>query len=134
MNAHLTPPRGAAHVDAGLGQAISLSALIGRIDEAVERETHGLKTDRNFDIADSNMRKSRFLYELNRAVKVLAPSDLTAEHREALIKLRATLARNEATIRAHMEAVGEVANLVRDALRNAETDGTYSSGGFGYGE
>lgn len=134
MNAPLMTPRAVETADPLFGQSVSLSILIGRIDEAVQQETHSLRNDRDFDIGASNARKSRFLYELNRAVKAIDPSDLTPAHRAALLSLRETLTRNEATIRAHLEAVNEVATLMRDAIRTAEADGTYSAGAFGYGE
>ncbi|MDQ6433706.1 hypothetical protein RB623_06535 [Mesorhizobium sp. LHD-90] len=111
----------------------SLSILIGRIEEAVEAETHGLKNDRGFDLQSSNARKGRCLYELTRAMKGIGEAALLAEHRDGLIRLRETLARNEAAIRAHMNAVNEVATLMRNAIRHAEADGTYSAGEFGWG-
>ena len=45
--------------------------------------------------------------------------------------LRDKLADNEATIRAHMGAVNEVADLLQDAIQRAQTDGTYSQQEFG---
>ncbi|MEQ1954246.1 hypothetical protein [Mesorhizobium sp. CN2-181] len=110
----------------------SLSIIIGRIEEAVEAETHGLKNDRGFDLQSSNARKSRHLYELTRAMKGMGESDMIAEHRDGLQRLRETLARNESAIRAHLNAVNEVATLMRDAIRHAEADGTYSAGEFGW--
>jgi len=110
----------------------SLSAIIGRIEEAVEQETVGLKTNRAFDIQASNARKSRCLYELTRAMKGIGETEALVEHRESIQRLRETLARNEAAIRAHLSAVNEVATLMRDAIRHAEADGTYSAGEFGW--
>jgi response regulator RpfG family c-di-GMP phosphodiesterase len=125
MNAPFTPP--------GDLRPVNLSLLIDRIDEAVADETQRLKSDRDFDINASNARKSRYLYELSRAIKALDVNDLQAEHRTGLERLRATLTRNEATIRAHLDAVNEVATLMREAIRTAEADGTYSEGQFGWG-
>jgi hypothetical protein len=111
----------------------SLSIIIGRIEEAVEAETHGLKHDRDFDLQSSNARKSRHLYELTRAMKGIGDADMLGEHRDGLKRLRETLGRNEAAIRAHLNAVSEVATLMRNAIRHAEADGTYSAGEFGWG-
>ena len=47
----------------------NLGALIGRIEEAVDEETSAIRTDIHFDIKASNARKSRYLYELTRALK-----------------------------------------------------------------
>lgn len=111
----------------------SLSTILGRIEEAVEAETHGLKTDRGFDLQSSNARKSRYLYELTRAMKGVGEAEFLAEHRDGLRRLRAALASNEAAIRAHLDAVNEVATLMSNAIRHAEADGTYSAGEFGWG-
>jgi hypothetical protein len=57
-----------------------------------------------------------------------------AEHRDGLLRLRQKLARNEAAILAHLNAVTEVANLLKDAIQHAEADGTYSAGQFGWAQ
>ncbi len=112
----------------------NLAALIGRIEEAVEEETAAIRSDPGFDIKASNARKSRCLYELNRAVKGIAQPQLLAEHRDGLARLRQKLARNEAALLAHLNAVNEVANLLKNAIQNAEADGTYSAGQFGWAQ
>ena len=87
----------------------------------------------SFDIKASNARKSRYLYELTRAMKGVGEIDFLAEHRDGIKRLRETLARNEAAIKAHLNAVNEVATLMQNAIRHAENDGTYSAGEFGWG-
>ena len=110
----------------------NFSALIGRIEEAVEEETAAIRTDIGFDIKSSNARKSRYLYELTRAMKGVGERDFLAEHRDGIKRLREKLATNEAAIRAHLNAVSEVANLMQNAIQRSETDGTYSAGEFGW--
>lgn len=108
----------------------SLMAIIGRIEEAVDEETASVRTNLDFDLKASNARKSRGLYELTRAMKGLSERDLKAEHRAGMLRLRQKLERNEIIIRAHLQAVGEVASLIQSAIRRAEEDGTYSSTEF----
>ena len=110
----------------------NLAAIIGRIEEAVEDETNGIKADSAYDLKASNARKSRYLYELNRAMKGVGQAEFLAEHREGLTRLRQKLARNEQAILAHLNAVNEVANLLKNAIQSAEADGTYSAGEFGW--
>jgi hypothetical protein len=117
-----SPPRPAA-----------LSAIIGRIEEAIEQETAAIRSDPGFDIKASNARKSRHLYELNRAMKGLSQATVLSEHRDALLRLRGKLSENEKALRAHLSAVAEVASLIRDAIQQADTDGTYSAREFGSG-
>jgi hypothetical protein len=117
----LTPP----------ARPASLSTIIARIEQAVDEETASIRTDMNYDLKASNARKSRYLYELSRAMKGVGAAQLIAEQREAVIRLRDKLAKNEAAIRAHLNAVNEVATLIQSAIQRSETDGTYSAGEFG---
>lgn len=110
---------------------MNLSAIIGRIEETVDVETASIRTDVRFDIKASNARKSRYLYELNKAVSGLGSAMLLDEHREGIIRLREKLAENEVAILAHLNAVTEVAGLMQDAIQRAEADGTYSANEFG---
>ena len=107
----------------------NLAAVIGRIEEVIDAETVGIRSGVSFDLKGSNARKSRYLYELNRAMKGGTPEYL-AEHGESLLRLREKLARNEAAILAHLNAVNEVATLLKNAIQHAEADGTYSAGEF----
>jgi hypothetical protein len=110
----------------------NLAAIIGRIEEAVEEETAGLKNDTGYDLKASNARKSRYLYELTRAMKGANEIEFLEEHRDSLARLRQKLAKNEAAILAHLNAVNEVATLLKNAIQRAEADGTYSAGEFGW--
>lgn len=121
-----------AHSDLTISRVGSLTAIINRIEEAVETETAAIRTDMNFDLKASNARKSRCLYELNRAIKNIAAEELVDEHKEGLLRLRGKLERNEAALLAHLSAVSEVANLMKNAIQHAEADGTYSAGEFGW--
>ena len=118
-----------AYSPAGHG---SLGAIIGRIEEAVDEETTASRIDTSFDLKASNARKSRCLYELNRAIKGIGQGEALEHHREGLVRLRQKLTRNEAAILAHLNAVTEVATLLKDAIQRSEADGTYSAGEFGW--
>ncbi|CAM5464259.1 hypothetical protein ATER59S_03042 [Aquamicrobium terrae] len=109
----------------------NLAGLLARIEEAVEEETAAIRIDTSYDLKASNARKSRYLYELNRAMKGISVEYL-AQHSEGLLRLRQKLARNEAAILAHLNAVNEVATLLKEAIQHAEADGTYSAGEFGW--
>lgn len=109
-----------------------LSAIIGRIVDAVDEETAAIRAGGGFDIRSSNARKSRYLYELTRATKGMEETEVLAEYRESLETLRDRLAANEFVIKAHMGAVTEVATLMQNVIQRAEADGTYSEGEFGW--
>jgi hypothetical protein len=116
---------------AGTNRAVALSAILGRIEEAIDLETDAIRRDPKFDLSGSNARKSRYLYDLNKAMKGLSSVDLRPEDRAGIRRLREKLSTNEAVIRAHLSAVTEVAALVQDAIERHEADGTYSSAAFG---
>jgi hypothetical protein len=109
----------------------SLAAIIGRIEQAIDEETVSIRTDLDFDLKSSNARKSRYLYELNKAMKAAGNGHHVAEQREAILRLREKLVKNQAAILAHLNAVNEVAQLIQGAIQRAEADGTYSAGEFG---
>jgi hypothetical protein len=109
----------------------NLASIIRRIEDAIDIETAGIRSDLNFDIAASNARKSRYLYELSKAASALGQRQLGEEHRESLRRLRAKLEVNERVILAHLGAVKEVADLLQGAIQRAEADGTYSASEFG---
>ena len=128
------PPRPAparSPSDAPRPSTAHLSAIIRRIEEAIDEETASIRSDPRFDIAASNARKSRHLYELNRVTRGIEPGDYHADHQEALQRLREKLVVNEQAILAHLNAVKEVADILQDAIQRAETDGTYSAREFG---
>ncbi|RVD67184.1 hypothetical protein EN751_38145, partial [Mesorhizobium sp. M4A.F.Ca.ET.029.04.2.1] len=102
----------------------NLAAIIGRIEEAVDEETAGIRASTGYDLKASNARKSRYLYELTRAMKGANEIEFLEQHREGLARLRQKLAKNEAAILAHLNAVNEVANLLKNAIQRAEADGT----------
>ena len=109
----------------------SIPTIIKRIEDAVDAETAAIKTDVNFDLKASNARKSRYLYELNRATRGLDPAMIGGETHSSLARLREKLELNERAILAHLNAAKEVATMLQDAIQHAENDGTYSAYEFG---
>ncbi|MCO6392910.1 hypothetical protein GTW25_17940 [Aliihoeflea aestuarii] len=112
------------------GKAADLGILLSRIEEALDTETNAIRTDMQFDIAASNARKSRHLYDLTRALRGQDDEALVAAYRPEIERLRDKLAINQGAITAHLDAVKEIATLVQAALQNAEADGTYSQAEF----
>lgn len=129
MYDHTSPaPRNRPEGGAGSlasGQAC-LSAIVERIERAIDAETAAIRSDPGFDVKASNARKSRHLYELSKAFKGLKGADVPAEQHQALARLRDKLATNETVILAHLGAVNEVAAMLRGAIEHSEADGTYS--------
>lgn len=130
MNKSDSPARTQAEA-ATAGSTASALAIIGRIEEAIVAETAAIRSNPDFDLKASNARKSRYLHELNKALRGISEGELRTEHRDALASLRDKLAANEATIKAHLNAVGEVAGMLQRAIERSQADGTYSVREFG---
>jgi hypothetical protein len=108
------------------GAPVSLDRVIERLEEVVEQETAALRGRTAVDLKVFNTRKSQGLLELNRALRGLdgAPRDEALAAR--LAGLRAKLDVNRAVLEMHLAAVREVASALADAIRDADSDGTYS--------
>jgi len=105
---------------------VPLERAIERLEEVVEQETAALKSRAAVDLNDFNNRKSHGLLELNRALRGLDGSTRDKGALARLASLRAKLEANQAVLKMHLEAVREVAGVLADAIRDAESDGTYS--------
>lgn len=115
----------------GLGGANPLASLpleraIERLEEVVDEETAALRSRTAVDLKDFNNRKSQGLLELNRALRGLDAAARDAAAPARLARLRAKLEVNRRVLEVHLAAVREVATVLSDAIRDAESDGTYS--------
>ena len=105
---------------------VRINQVLGRLDAILEAENNALGTDPEFDVAASNASKSRCLYELTTLTNLVPPERIARSHGTVLKSLHSKLERNNIKIKAHMEAVREVTELLRDAAIDAEADGTYT--------
>jgi hypothetical protein len=103
-----------------------LDRVIERLQEVVEQETAALRSRTAIDLKDFNNRKSQGLLELNRALRGLDGPPKEKAVLARLAGLRAKLDVNRAVLEMHLAAVREVATVLADAIRDAESDGTYS--------
>jgi hypothetical protein len=107
------------------GQQSSLHTVISRLGTFIELETEQIQTDKKFDFGASSEKKSRLLFELNRACRGIDFAALDRSVLHELSRLKQALAKNEARIKAHLSAVREVSDIMVTILRNEEADGTY---------
>lgn len=102
-----------------------LDRAIARLMEVIDQETEALRRRAAVDLKDFNNRKAQGLYELNRALRMLeGATDRSTIER--LAGLRVKLADNSAVLKLHLEAVREISTIMSDAIRDTESDGTYS--------
>jgi hypothetical protein len=108
--------------------ARGLLAAIRRLESIVEEETNALGARKKVDFDDFSTRKSRSMLEFVRLMRArMHPGD-EVEITEEIRKLRKKLEQNRAILEMHYDAVREVATIITSAIREAESDGTYSIG------
>jgi hypothetical protein len=109
-------------------QVQGLLAAIRRLQGIVEEETVSLQTGKKVDFDEFSTRKSRGMLEFVRMMRSRLHLGAEAEVKEEVQKLRVKLERNRAVLEMHYDAVREVAEIIVRAIRDAESDGTYSAG------
>lgn len=103
-----------------------LLAAIRRLESIVEEETVALATGKKIDFDDFSARKSRSMLEFVRLMRARIHLGGETEITEQIQRLRQKLERNRAILEMHYDAVREVATVIIKAIKDAESDGTYS--------
>lgn len=103
-----------------------LLAAIRRLETIVEEETAALATGRKVDFDDFSARKSRSMLEFVRLMRARMHLGSEVEITEEIQRLREKLERNRSILEMHYDAVREVAAIIVKAIKDAESDGTYT--------
>lgn len=112
------PPRGAA--------LPMLEISLQRLEEIVDQETHALRTRKAINLKEFNDRKSQALLELTRSLRHIQGGSPDPALAARVGALKVKLAVNQAALKVHLEAVREVSTTIADAIRQSESDGTYT--------
>ncbi|MDE5442584.1 flagellar biosynthesis protein FlgN [Bradyrhizobium sp. CSA207] len=103
-----------------------LLASIRRLESIIEEETVALATGKKIDFDDFSARKSRSMLEFVRLMRARMHLGAEVEVTGEIQRLRQKLERNRAILEMHYDAVREVASIIVRAVKEAESDGTYS--------
>lgn len=103
-----------------------IEPTILRLEEIIDQETEALKTREPVDLKSFNDRKSQALLELTRLLRQVQGGSGSPALMTRMDALKEKLEINRAMLKMHLEAVREIADTVSEAIRNAESDGTYS--------
>jgi hypothetical protein len=121
---------GEAEIDAidaaRLDEVRGLLASIRRLETIVEEETVALTAGKKIDFDDFSARKSRSMLEFVRLMRARAHLGSEVEVTEEIQRLREKLERNRSVLEMHYDAVREVATIIVKAIKDAESDGTYT--------
>ncbi|OLP45796.1 hypothetical protein [Rhizobium oryziradicis] len=107
-----------------------IKTVLGRLEMIVDNENVRIGKDPEFDLKVSNAHKSRCLYELTMLFRDTDPKEIAVNYVEQMHDLKKKLALNARRVEAHLHAVRAVADILRNAVEEADGDGTYSQEQF----
>ncbi|MFN3687059.1 hypothetical protein [Salinarimonas sp.] len=107
-------------------ETAALLAAIERLEIVLDTETQALASLSLPELKELNRRKSLCLLELTRAARAYGEDAARAGMRPRLERLRATIARNQAVLETHLDAVRDIAQTIATSLEARDSDGTYS--------
>ncbi len=107
-------------------EVIGLLSAIRRLENIIEEETLALATGQKIDFDDFSARKSRSMLEFVRLMRARMHLGGETEITEEIQLLREKLERNRSLLEMHYDAVREVATIIVRAIKEAESDGTYT--------
>jgi hypothetical protein len=102
-----------------------IKSVLGRLELIIDNENNRIGKDAEFDLKVSNAHKSRCLYELSMLFRDTDPAEMALVHIEQLHGLKKKLVLNARRVEAHLEAVRAVAEILKNAVQDADGDGTY---------
>ncbi len=104
-------------------------SAVARIERLLEQEAALLERHDIGALRELNMKKSRGLLELSRAMRALQGVDRAGlDPAPRLAQLREKLETNRNALEMHLRAAGEVALVIARAIEEHESDGTYGAG------
>ncbi|WP_313614056.1 hypothetical protein [Agrobacterium sp.] len=110
-----------------------IQSVLGRLETIIDNENEKIGKDPKFDLKVSNAHKSRCLYELTMLFRDTPHEEIASGYISQVRGIKEKLAVNARRVEAHLNAVRAVADLLKNAIREADTDGTYSQEQFLYG-
>ncbi len=101
-------------------------ATLNRLEMALDQENKALAAFDPRNLIEYSRIKTLSLLELQRSAALLTREDAPPEVLELLTTLREKLELNRWLLLIHLEAAREVTAVITSAMRDAESDGTYS--------
>lgn len=108
-------------------EAAPIIALVRRLTDILEQEAEQLEKNELGNLSQFIDQKSRSLFDLSRALAIHPNTSGIAGLDDELGKLRRAFEDNRNMLGVHLAAVQEVTEVIAAAMRQAESDGTYST-------
>lgn len=104
--------------------------VLTRLETVIDAENAAIGSDQEYDLVRSNAAKSRCLYDMTMLFKDINPAQLGDAHKEHLGTVKDKLDTNNSRVKAHMEAVRDITEMIKESVAASEADGTYSVNQF----
>ncbi len=111
-------------VEAALAMALP---VVERLRQTAASETEDIARGRPVPYEAYSARKNQGLLELNRLLPALSGATPSGALREALVDLTATLEANRRALGVQLKASAAVAEIIARAIRDGQSDGTYTA-------
>jgi len=108
--------------------ASSFGNILARLNSVIDEETTALNQRRIGELSTFTVKKNQLLFELTRALKALPADEAWRSHGLQLKELRWRLDANQKLLGIHLDAAREVSQTIIEAIRLADSDGTYVPG------
>jgi hypothetical protein len=109
------------------GVALALS-IIERLRRTLADELVDIRRRERVDYDGYNLRKNQALLELNRiAANIRSNENGNAILQNAVLQLKVDLEENQRELQLQLAAARAVSNIITKAIRDAQSDGTYSA-------
>ena len=100
---------------------------VDRLRVALEEENSDIARRGRVDYGAYNLRKIQALLELKRLAPAIAGNPIGPLLHEALVDLQVKLEANRRMLRTQLKAAQAVADIIARAIRESQSDGTYSA-------
>jgi hypothetical protein len=115
-------------------QMTDFARVVSQLGNLIEEETSALRNGNRSALAGFNYRKGHGFLEFTRAINGLGPNAAGDPGIAAMMTdLRAKLEKNQNALKVHLDAVQAVAAVLSNAIRDCDSDGTYSQSSWRMG-
>jgi hypothetical protein len=118
---------GGPNASPSLGPMAMILPAVDRLRQALAEENEDISSRRRVDFHSYNLRKSQGLLELRRLAPAISGNPIGPVLHDALVDLQAKLEANRGMLRTQLKAAQAVADIIARAIRESQSDGTYSS-------
>jgi hypothetical protein len=118
---------GGPNASPSLGPMAMILPAVDRLRRTLEEENEDIARRGRVDFHAYNLRKSQGLLELKRLAPAIAGNPIGPILQEALVDLHAKLEVNRRMLRTQLKAAQAVADIIARAIRESQSDGTYSA-------